>query len=175
MTRAPIYRPDDIIAQGQHSVTSSAAVRAFEKAAEEFLDGHSATILADLLVHRLGAWKQFEQLIDSCELPYATLTWGKTLVDEHSDRFAGVYAGAASRPEPKAAVAEADRLVLISVEFTDNTTAGFDMNLTPDNSLSLRARTPREFRAPLAKADAARDKLVLLEVMMERDDLPRLL
>lgn len=157
VARAPIYRPDDQLVEGVRSVTSSAALAAFEEAATEFLRGQQATILADLLVHRLGAQPTLHEVLDSCELPYATLAWGKTLVDEDSERFAGIYAGAASTPEARAAVEQAPRLINVGVEFTDNTTAGFSIELDPTRVLSIDATQAsvgeRSF-GPIALPDA---------------------
>ncbi|MEZ2122871.1 MULTISPECIES: alpha-keto acid decarboxylase family protein [unclassified Corynebacterium] len=137
--------------------SSSAALKAFERAATEFLDGHSATVLGDLLVHRVGCIGNFDRMINANDLPYATLTWGKTLVDERSDRFAGIYIGAASSPRAKDAVENAERLITIGVEFTDSTTAGFSMNLGVERVLDISPTQStiggRTF-APLQMGDA---------------------
>ena len=139
VARAPIYRPDAPLVATLRSSTSSAALAAFEEAAAEFLDGTQATVLADLLVHRLGAQEQLTTLLSDSDLPYATLAWGKTLVDESHPNFVGVYAGAASEPRPRHAVEDAERLISIGVEFTDNTTAGFSMTLDAERILHIDA------------------------------------
>lgn len=140
VARAPIYRPDDEVTAKRPAVSSRAAVEAFKDAARTFLAGKKTTILADLLVHRLGGWENFNQLIERTDLPYATLAWGKTLVDERSPRFAGVYSGAASKPAAKDAVENAERLITLGVEFTDNTTAGFSTNLDAERIIEVEAQ-----------------------------------
>ena len=55
------------------------------------------TVLADLLVHRLQLCRRHSNaLLAADTVPHATLMWGKSLVDESSPNFLGIYAGAAS-------------------------------------------------------------------------------
>lgn len=140
VAKAPIYSSDRNIKEEKRSLSSSAAIAAFEEAAEEFLDGHSVTILADLLVHRLGARAAFDILLEQINLPYATLAWGKTLVNECSPRFAGIYSGAASEESTRQAVENAERLITLGVEFTDNTTAGFTQNIDQSKVLEVEGQ-----------------------------------
>ncbi|WP_255414105.1 alpha-keto acid decarboxylase family protein [Corynebacterium sp. 13CS0277] len=153
VARAPMYRPDAPLREEVRSGTSSAALAAFEQAAREFLDGQEITILADLLVHRLGAQAGLQELLDATDLPYATLAWGKTLVDESTARFAGVYAGAASEERARAAVEDCERLITLGVEFTDNTTAGFSMQLDEDRILAVDAHQATVGGRPFAPID----------------------
>ena len=49
----------------------------------------SVTVLADLLVHRLHAVDELEELLAADTVPHATLMWGKSLVDESSPELPG--------------------------------------------------------------------------------------
>lgn len=157
VARSEIYRPDHRLDAGARPRSSSAALAAFTAAAAKFLDGTQATVLADLLVHRLGAWTNLKDFLSTSKLPYATLAWGKSLVDERSDQFAGIYAGAASSVRPKDAVENAERLISVGVEFTDNTTAGFSMELDADRIIDIQpdqATVGGRAFAPIFMADA---------------------
>ena len=69
------------------------------RAATELIADHQLTVLADLLVHRLQAVKELEALLAADVVPYATLMWGKSLLDESSPNYLGIYAGCGQRPE----------------------------------------------------------------------------
>ncbi|MFD2456777.1 alpha-keto acid decarboxylase family protein [Corynebacterium mendelii] len=155
----PVYRPDEPINQDEvrRHTTSSGALKAFAEAAAEFLDGRQATVLTDMLVLRVGARDQLINLLDHCDLPYCTLTWGKSIVYENSERFAGIYTGVASPPATKDAVENAERLIAAGVEFTDSTSAGFSMRINPENMLRIdpgKVTVGGRGFAPIAMADA---------------------
>lgn len=136
--------------------TSPQAKADFRTAVEKFLSGHKVTVLADLLVHRLGANEQLQRLIDH-DLPHATLMWGKTLLDESNPYALGVYAGAASDPSVREAVEEGDRLIMAGVKFNDTVTAGFTHNIDSARAVTVNpdhAMVGDKAFAPLRMQDA---------------------
>ena len=112
---APLPSPSD--------TTDPAALAAFADAATALLgrDGGAprCSVLAGLLVHRLGATAQLRALLDAGPLVHATTLWGKSLVDESDPRFAGTYAGAAGDDATRRAVEDADALIVAGVQTTD--------------------------------------------------------
>lgn len=168
---APIYRAATPLHRLDRE-TSPDAREAFRAAAARMLDGRTTTILADLLVHRLGALPDFDRLLAATEVPYLTSAWGKTLVDESSPRFAGIYAGNASRERSRAAVEDAETLVSIGVRFNDTITAGFSGDIDPARVIEVRpgvAAVGEVMYAPLAMRDAIG---VLVELAQERPWTP---
>lgn len=140
-------------------VTTPGAEEAFEEALRRFLPGRPAAVLADLLVHRVGATEQLEEFLHASQLPFATLAWGKTLVDESAENFAGIYAGAASQPQVRRVVEGAEALITVGVEYTDNTTAGFSMDLHPENLVEVsrfEARVAGEVFTPISLESSLR-------------------
>ncbi|WP_330182333.1 alpha-keto acid decarboxylase family protein [Nocardia sp. NBC_01503] len=117
--------------------SSDGARAAFAVAAREFLAERRVTILADIFVNRIGATDQLRGLLASGDLPYATLAWGKTLVDESTPNFLGVYTGAASPESVRAAVEDAERLVTVGVQYTDSITAGFSHRIDPRRTIDI--------------------------------------
>ena len=69
--------------------TSPRALSMFVEAATELIADNQLTVLADLLVHRLNAVKELEALLAADVVPYATLMWGKSLLDESSPELPG--------------------------------------------------------------------------------------
>ncbi|WP_300342739.1 thiamine pyrophosphate-binding protein [Nesterenkonia sp.] len=152
VAQVPAYRPSALL-QTDLPVTTPGAEEAFEDALRRFLPGRRTAVLADLLVHRLGAADRLNSFLKSAELPFATLAWGKTLVDESDENFVGIYAGAASQQHVREAIEGAEALITLGVEYTDNTTAGFSMDLQPANLVEIsrfEARVAGEVFTPIS-------------------------
>ncbi|MDY6051944.1 MAG: alpha-keto acid decarboxylase family protein [Rothia sp. (in: high G+C Gram-positive bacteria)] len=169
VARVEVERPTEPL-EIPAALSSAGATEAFRTDLAEVLRGKKTTVLADLLVHRLGAQGNLTQMLEATGLPYATLMWGKTLVDESKPAFAGIYAGVVSSDRTKDAVEQAEALICAGVTFTDTTTAGFSQNL-PENTVFLDAQTAkigRKTYAPLT-LDVALDivREVALEVKAE--------
>ncbi|MTE12937.1 alpha-keto acid decarboxylase family protein [Nocardia aurantiaca] len=122
--------------------SSVGARAAFAQAAREFLSGRRVAVLADIFVDRVGATDRLRTLVGPASghsqgLPHATLAWGKTVVDESAPNFLGVYTGAASPPQIRAAVEDAERLVTVGVQYTDSITAGFSHRIDPRRTIDI--------------------------------------
>ena len=127
---APLVAPEPLSSEG--------AEKAFREILTSVLPKQKVTVLADLLVHRMGAQAELTSLLKATNFPYATLMWGKTLVDESSPLFAGIYGGVVSNERTRDAVENAQLLVTAGVTFTDTTTAGFSQNL-PERTINISA------------------------------------
>ncbi len=117
--------------------TSPRALAEFTEAAAEIIGGHRLTVLADLLVHRLQVVKELEALLAADVVPYATLMWGKSLLDESSSHYLGIYAGAASSPQVRTAIEEAPVLVTAGVVFTDMVSGFFSQHIDPTRTIDV--------------------------------------
>ena len=165
VAKMPIYPPTTKLVDSEENITSQAALADFKQALIAFLPNKTTTLMADLMVHRLGLQNQLKALIADTDIPYTTLSWGKTLLDENSSRWAGTYAGVASRPVVKDMVENCECLIKIGVQYTDTTTAGFSQNIDENAVVDLhyeRASIAGKNFAPIALKDALQ---VLHEVM----------
>ena len=117
--------------------TSPRALSMFIEAATELIADHQLTVLADLLVHRLQAVKELEALLAADVVPHATLMWGKSLLDESSPNFLGIYAGAASAERVRTAIEEAPVLVTAGVVFTDMVSGFFSQRIDPARTIDV--------------------------------------
>ena len=157
VAKTPIYPPTTKLIDSEEDITSQAALADFKQALIEFLPNKTTTLMADLMVHRLGLQSQLKALIADTDIPYTTLSWGKTLLDENSERWAGTYAGVASRPVVKDMVENCECLIKIGVQYTDTTTAGFSQNINENVVVDLhyeRASIAGRNFAPIALKDA---------------------
>ncbi|OBI43160.1 indolepyruvate decarboxylase [Mycobacterium kyorinense] len=119
--------------------TSPRALALFADAATELIGEHQLTVLADFLVHRLHAVDELEALLAADVVPHATLMWGKSLVDESSPNFLGIYAGAASAEPVRRAIEEAPVLVTAGVVFTDMVSGFFSQRIDPARTIDIGA------------------------------------
>lgn len=117
--------------------TSPRALSMFVDAATELIADNQLTVLADLLVHRLQAVKELEALLAADVVPYATLMWGKSLLDESSPNYLGIYAGSASAAQVRAAVEDAPVLVTAGVVFTDMVSGFFSQRIDATRTIDI--------------------------------------
>jgi indolepyruvate decarboxylase len=125
--------------------TDPAVLAAFVAAASRVLSragsASDVSVLAGLLVHRLGAIDNLAKLLASGSLTHATTLWAKSLVDESSPLFAGTYAGAASPEATRTAVEDAAALIVAGVQFTDLNSGMFTQRITRERTIEIGARS----------------------------------
>ncbi|MGV9802500.1 alpha-keto acid decarboxylase family protein [Mycobacterium sp. NPDC003449] len=119
--------------------TSPRALSLFTEAAAKLIGEHRLTVLADFLVHRLGCVDQLNALLTADTVPHATLMWGKSLVDESSPNFLGIYAGGASEDTVRDAIENAPVLVTAGVLFTDMVSGFFSQRIDPARTIDIGA------------------------------------
>lgn len=117
--------------------TSPRALAAFTEAAARLIGDQQLTVLADLLVHRLHAVDELESLLSADVVPHATLMWGKSLLDESSPNFLGIYAGSASAQRVRDAIEQAPVLVTAGVVFTDMVSGFFSQRIDPACTIDI--------------------------------------
>ncbi|WP_310773856.1 alpha-keto acid decarboxylase family protein [Mycobacterium sp. Z3061] len=122
---------------GTSGGTSPRALAMFTEAATKLIGDHQLTVLADLLVHRLQAVDELQSLLDADVVPHATLMWGKSLLDESSPTFMGIYAGTASTERVRTAVEDAPVLVTAGVVFTDMVSGFFSQRIDPARTIDI--------------------------------------
>jgi indolepyruvate decarboxylase len=139
----------------------------------------SLAVLADFLADRFGVRRHVTDLITAGQIPHATLSMGKSLLDESDPGFAGIYSGVASAKPVLAAIEEADVLISVGVRFNDATTANFSQQTDPERTIDVQPFATRigdrEF-APLPMRDAVRALFTLVRELgrsWARPDLVR--
>ncbi|MCQ4360759.1 alpha-keto acid decarboxylase family protein [Mycobacterium gordonae] len=137
--------------------TSPRALAMFTEAAAKLIADHQLTVLADLLVHRLRAVDELQSLLDADVVPHATLMWGKSLLDESSPNFMGIYAGTASTERVRTAIEQAPVLVTAGVVFTDMVSGFFSQRIDPSRTIDIgqyQSNVADEVFAPLEMSAA---------------------
>lgn len=109
-----------------------------ESAATRIVDLFTAAqhpvLLVDLDADRHGFAPVLQAIADKTQMPYAQLTTGKGILDEQSPLFLGTYNGAASAPEVREAIENADLLITTTPRFIEVNSGSFTQNL-PANAV----------------------------------------
>ncbi|MFT4044393.1 MAG: alpha-keto acid decarboxylase family protein [Gordonia sp. (in: high G+C Gram-positive bacteria)] len=144
--------------------SSPRALSLFTDSAAALIADKDVTVLADLLVHRLGVIDALDALLTTGNLPYATLMWGKSLLDESRPNFAGIYAGAASEESVRRAVEDSPVLIMAGVQFTDMVSGFFSQRIDPARTITLGVHSAKVGDAVFAPLDmrAALDALTAI-------------
>lgn len=165
VAKAPLPAPDAPLALDDEA-SDPASLAALRGAAEAAIaDASSVSLLAGILVHRMGAEAALHDLL-ALGVPHAVSLWGRRVVDESSAHYVGPYIGAVSSPEALAAVEDVDVLITVGVEFTDLMSGFFSQHL-PESTIEIGPRSVRigdEVFGSVAMSDAL---AVLGEVLEE--------
>ncbi|MFC0225266.1 alpha-keto acid decarboxylase family protein [Serratia aquatilis] len=118
---------------------SEYSLQAFIVAAREKLQAAKrVSLLADFLAERFGAGSALENWMNEVNIPHSTLLLGKGVLDESHACFTGTYAAAASDPQTKQLIEDADVIINVGVRFTDTITAGFSHNLPSQKCIDIQ-------------------------------------
>jgi indolepyruvate decarboxylase len=99
------------------------------------------TVLADVYVHRAGAESNLHALLSTGGLRYASLLWGRRVVDESGPGYLGTYVGAASEPQVRTAIENAELLITAGVFFTDLISGFFSQHIDETRRIDLLPHT----------------------------------
>ncbi|WP_454878491.1 alpha-keto acid decarboxylase family protein [Serratia inhibens] len=159
VAEAPLAsRPAPLVLRQAH--LSQASLQAFIAAAREMLlPARRVSLLADFLAERFGAERVLEQWMNEVDMPHSTLLLGKSVLDETHACFTGTYAGAASDPQVKQLIENADAVINVGVRFTDTITAGFSHHLPAEKCIDIQpfeARVGQQVFSQIPMRDAVK-------------------
>ncbi len=163
MPATPPSRPLDV-----DSHVSSPDIEAlFKDAVTDFMRGKSVTVLADIMAERLGAVQDVRALVTETKFPFASLMWGKAVLNETKPNFAGIYVGGLSAEHTRAVVEDAEVLVCAGVEFTDTTTGIYSHQIDFGRVINIGAESTSIAGRHYAPLTMARALNIVKEVSLE--------
>ncbi|MEU4199632.1 thiamine pyrophosphate-binding protein [Streptomyces sp. NPDC026294] len=122
------------------------------------LDGaRSVTVLAGHEAERFGLRGPLGDLLAAAPVRSAVFSSGKGVLDETAPGFVGAYTGEISDKRARAAVEDADCLILVGAPVSDSVTGGFSHHFAPERTIELRpgrASAGRAVFEGMAMADA---------------------
>ncbi|MBF0807328.1 alpha-keto acid decarboxylase family protein [Rothia nasimurium] len=163
MLATPPSRPLDV----DSHVSSTDIEALFKDAVTDFMSGKSVTVLADIMAERLGAVQDVRALVTETKFPFASLMWGKAVLNETKPNFAGIYVGGLSAEHTRAVVEDAEVLVCAGVEFTDTTTGIYSHQIDFGRVINIGAESTSiagHHYAPLTMSSALN---IVKEVSLE--------
>jgi TPP-dependent 2-oxoacid decarboxylase len=107
--------------------------------------------------------------------PHATSAWSKSLVDETSPSFLGLYAGGVSSPHVRSMIEDAPVLVVAGIQFTDLNSGFFTQRIPRERTIELGADTASVGNAtygPISIGTALSELALLVSALPRATSLP---
>ncbi|MFC5722391.1 alpha-keto acid decarboxylase family protein [Streptomyces gamaensis] len=135
----PVPAPDaPLLATEERPADSAGLAQFLAHVAELLADAESATLLAGYQIDRYGLTGALRTLLEAgAPIRACVLGSARGTVAENAPYFAGVYVGAFSGKETRAAVEDADLLILAGAKATDTVTGGFTHSFAPLRTVQL--------------------------------------
>jgi indolepyruvate decarboxylase len=111
--------------------------KAIEDAAAMINRADHPMILAGVELLRFGLAQETLGLVESLEIPFATMVASKSVLPELHPQFAGLYQGAWSREGVRRQVEESDCLLSLGTWMTDLDTGMFSINLDNNRMITV--------------------------------------
>jgi indolepyruvate decarboxylase len=118
----------------------SAATKAILAALSE---AKTACVLPGNLVSRIGLTAEVQHLIMSSNLPFATMFWDKSALDETLPNYVGMYDGKLMNEEVRAFVEGSDLVLGIGAVLTDFNAGSFTAKIERSKSISIQHHSVR--------------------------------
>ncbi len=129
VSAAPAEPPTAALAVGP-ALSDAASLTAFRDAAAALLgSGGRPVVVADILVDRCGAQEPLRRFLAETDLPFASLLWGRRVIDESHPNHLGTYIAAAGDDAVRERVESAPSVITVGVHFTDLTSGFFTQQL----------------------------------------------
>jgi indolepyruvate decarboxylase len=123
-----------IAAPQSHPGNLAAATEAIVAALEE---AGTACVLPGMLLARTGLDASMKRVIETTNLPFATMFMDKSVIDEQHPNHIGMYDGALLNEHVRAFVENCDRVILVGTIWSDFNSGAFTARLHPDKVIRI--------------------------------------
>lgn len=137
MAHAPCRPPRELADPSPLSSLEESIAECVSEAAEMVNRSSHPLILAGVELLRLSLGQEALRLVETAEIPFATMLSSKSVLPELHPQFEGIYQGGWSREDVRRQVEESDCLLSLGVWMTDLDTGLFSVNL--DNHRMITA------------------------------------
>jgi len=129
MTHAPCREPGELLYSAPLTSRENSLAECIAEAAEMLNNSNHPLILAGVELLRFGLGTETLRLVETSEVPFATMLSSKSVLPEFHPQFTGIYQGGWSRETVRRQVEDSDCLLSLGVWMTDLDTGLFSMNL----------------------------------------------
>ncbi len=151
---------------------SVALAAATEAVLEALADAKTACVLPGFLVARAGLQPVMQSLIETSNLPFATMFWDKSVLDERQPRYVGMYDGALMNSDVGAFVEACDRVLAVGVILTDFNSGAFTSRLEAEKMIGISLHQTRVGRKTYDNVEMRDILTALAQHLPMRPDLP---
>jgi TPP-dependent 2-oxoacid decarboxylase len=137
IARASCRPPRELPAPEPVSSDEDSLAECVSEAADMFDRSDHPLMLAGVELLRFGLGSEALHLVETAEIPFATMLSSKSVLPELHPQFVGIYQGGWSREEVRRQVEDSDCLLSLGVFMTDLDTGLFSVNL--DNRRMIAA------------------------------------
>ncbi len=137
ISNAPCRMPSGKLVLPVYSSDPESLQQCIEDAAAMINNAGHPIILAGVELLRFGLAKDTLSLVETLEIPFATMVASKSLLPELHPQFAGLYQGAWSREGVRRQVEESDCLLSLGTWMTDLDTGMFSINLDNNRMITV--------------------------------------
>ena len=129
ITHTPCRPPGEPLTFTQLTSNPDSLAESVKEAAELLNKSTSPIVLAGIELLRLGLSKEVLRLVETIEVPFATMVSSKSIMPELHPQFTGIYQGGWSKEHVRRQVEDSDCLLSLGAWMTDLDTGLFSINL----------------------------------------------
>ena len=137
MIHAPCREPMKLIYAASPVSNAESLAECISEAAKMLNKSDHPQILAGVELLRFGLGNDALSLVETTEIPFATMLSSKSVMPELHPQFTGIYQGAWSRETVRRQVEDSDCLLSLGVMITDMDTGLFSLNLDNRQMISV--------------------------------------
>jgi indolepyruvate decarboxylase len=137
VTRAPCRAPGGPLPAASLSSNQDSLTECVAEAAETLNKAKHPLILAGVELLRFGLGAETLRLVETIELPFATMVSSKSVLPELHPQFVGIYQGGWSKEMVRRQVEDSDCLLSLGAWMTDLDTGLFSINLDAQRMISV--------------------------------------
>jgi indolepyruvate decarboxylase len=97
----------------------------------------TACVLPGVLLARTGLADLMREVIEKSGLPFATMFWDKSVIDEQHPQHMGMYEGALLNEHVRGFVEGCDRVLMVGTIMSDFNSGAFTAQLNPDKVIRI--------------------------------------
>jgi len=137
VAHAPCRAPGEFLPANSASSNQDSLTECVAEAAEILNQAKHPLILAGVELLRFGLGTETLRLVETIELPFATMLSSKSVLPELHPQFVGIYQGGWSKETVRRQVEDSDCLLSLGAWMTDLDTGLFSINLDPRRMISV--------------------------------------
>jgi indolepyruvate decarboxylase len=136
-------------------------------------EARTACVLPGFLVARAGLQPVMQAIITASNLPFATMFWDKSVLDEQQPAYVGMYDGALMNEDVCAFVEGCDRVLAIGVLLTDLNSGAFTARLEPEKMIAISHHQTRVGKKNYPNVEMGDILTALAQRLPKRDNSKR--